>query len=241
MDGLFLLIMGVQGAGKGTQAKYICDKYNLLHISTGDLFRAMKSRTDDLAKHVIATINAGILVDDETTNAVLKDRLEQDDVKNYGGVLLDGYPRNEPQAKWLTGYLKGQGRDVDAVLLLELDLYTAFKRSFGRVTGPDGAAYNIYSNHEGISWTFEKDDAGKYPPRLVAQRDDGTALNRRADDADAFAVIGRIEKFLNETRPVLPHYEAEGLLHKVSADQPIEVVRDQIFDLIDAAQSRRKG
>jgi len=235
MTDLFLLIMGVQGAGKGTQAGYLCDKYRLLHISTGDLFRAMASRTDPLALHVKSTINAGILVDDETTNAVLQDRLEQPDVQTHQGVLLDGYPRNEAQAQWLTGYLEGKGKSVDAVLVLELDLYTAFKRSFGRVTSPDGKrAFNIFSNRDGVQWDFEKSLDDKFPPRLVAAfKGSGEALKRRVDDADAFAVIGRIEKFLNETRPVLPYYEGLGILETVDADQPIETVREQLFSIID--------
>jgi adenylate kinase len=231
--------MGVQGAGKGTQAAYLCQKYNLLHISTGDLFRAMRTRTDALAQRIIATINSGILVDDAATNDVLRDRLEQGDVKNYNGVLLDGYPRNEAQAQWLTAYLESNGKQVDAVLLLELDLYTAFKRSFGRVTSPDGKqAFNIYSNKGAAVWSFEKDPDKKFPPRLVATLSDGTELTRRVDDADAFAVIGRIEKFLDETRPVLPYYEGLGLVRKVDADQSIETVSAQFAAIIDGLNNK---
>lgn len=234
MTNLFLLIMGVQGAGKGTQAAYLCQKYNLLHISTGDLFRAMTTRTDALAQRIIATINSGALVDDAATNDVLQDRLEQDDVKAYNGVLLDGYPRNEAQARWLTDYLQSKGKAVDAVLLLELDLYTAFKRSFGRLTTADGKrAFNIYSNTDGMTWAFEKDANKKFPPSLTGNLDDGTALKRRVDDADAFAVIGRIEKFLDETRPVLPYYESQNLVRKVDADQPIETVSAQLSSIIE--------
>jgi len=235
---LFLLIMGVQGAGKGTQAAYLCEKYNLLHISTGDLFRAMKTRTDPLAQRITATINSGALVDDSATNDVLQDRLEQDDMTQYDGVLLDGYPRNEAQAQWLTRYLSSKGKVIDAVLLLELDLYTAFKRSFGRVTNANGKqAFNMYSNSDGVNWEFEKSPEDKFPPRLVARlKENSEALKRRVDDADAFAVIGRIEKFLNETRPVLPYYEGLGLLRKVDADQSIETVREQLFSIIDKRQ-----
>lgn len=233
MTNLFLLIMGVQGAGKGTQAAYLCDKYKLLHISTGDLFRAMKTRTDALAQRITATINSGALVDDAATNDVLQDRLEQEDVKSYNGVLLDGYPRNEAQAAWLTDYLKSKGKSVDAVLVLELDLYTAFKRSFGRLTTADGKqAFNIYSNTGGMTWTFEKDADKKFPPRLTGKLSDGTELKRRDDDANAFAVIERIEKFLNETRPVLPYYESQGLVRKVDADQPIETVSEALSTII---------
>jgi adenylate kinase len=227
----FLLIMGVQGAGKGTQATRLCARYNLLHISTGDLFRAMRSRTDDLAKRVQETINAGILVDDATTNAVLQDRLEQADVAGYAGVLLDGYPRNLAQAQWLTDYLAGtEYGSVTGVLLLNLDLYEAFKRSFGRISSKDGRSFNIYSNARGVSWTFEKDASGTFPPRLAAtDSETGEALTRRADDANAFAVIDRIEKYLAETEPVLPYYRAGGLLHEVDARLPIDAVTEALF------------
>lgn len=229
MSKRFLLIMGVQGAGKGTQATRLCERYNLLHVSTGDLFRAMRNRTDALAKRVQDTINAGILVDDDTTNAVLQDRLEQADVASYAGVLLDGYPRNVAQAQWLTEYLKGTPYGgVSGVLLLKLDLYEAFKRSFGRISTQDGQSFNIYSNARAIDWKFEKDEAGKFPPRLVATHTEtGEALNRRADDANAFAVIDRIEKYLAETEPVLPYYR--GVLHEVDASQPIEAVTAALF------------
>ena len=135
--------MGVQGAGKGVQAQFIKEHYNLPHVSTGDLFRAMKTREDELAKRVQDIMQSGALVDDDTTNEVVRDRLEQPDAAS--GVILDGFPRNQNQAAWLENYLAGKGQSLAAVLLLELDLYTAFKRAFGRVTAQSGDSYNILS------------------------------------------------------------------------------------------------
>lgn len=235
MSDLFLLIMGVQGSGKGTQAAEITRKYGIPHVSTGDLFRAMQGRTDELAERIRATLAAGKLVDDGITNEVLADRLDQPDAAH--GALLDGYPRNHVQAQFLTDYLAKRGQKLTAVLLLELDLYNAFKRSFGRVSAKDGRTFNIYSNAQGVTWTFEKDTAGKFPPRLVATlTETGDELRRREDDANAFGVVERIEKFLSETQPLLPKYEAEGLLHRVNADQPIEAVMSALFAEIEKSK-----
>lgn len=232
MTDLFLLIMGVQGSGKGTQASAITKRYGIPHVSTGDLFRAMFSRTDALAERIRATLAAGKLVDDETTNDVLADRLERPDAAH--GALLDGYPRNHAQARFLNEYLARRGQKLTAVLLLELDLYNAFKRSFGRVTAQDGRAFNLYTSPDGVSWAFEKDPNKLFPPRLVATLDStGELLKRRDDDANAFGVVERIEKFLSETQPLLPVYEQAGLLRRVNADQSIADVTTALFAEIE--------
>ena len=133
---LFVILMGVQGAGKGLQAKLIEEHYGIPQVSTGDLFRAMRTRKDALALKVQDIMTSGRLVDDATTNAIVEDRLAQADAQR--GVILDGYPRNLVQARFLEANLASQGKRVEAVMLLELDLYIAFKRAFGRVTGGDG-------------------------------------------------------------------------------------------------------
>ena len=130
--GLYIILMGVQGAGKGVQASFISETYNIPHVSTGDIFRGLSSRTDALAERVKAILAAGDLVDDDTTNELVADRLTQDDAQN--GVILDGYPRNQAQVDFLSNYLAEKGEKVSSVLLLELDLYIAFKRAFGRVS-----------------------------------------------------------------------------------------------------------
>ncbi|MBK9122188.1 MAG: nucleoside monophosphate kinase [Chloroflexi bacterium] len=235
MGDLFLLIVGVQGSGKGTQAAYLTEHYGIPHVSTGDLFRAMRTRTDPLAQRIQAEMAAGKLIDDATTNEVLKDRLEQPDAAH--GALLDGYPRNLVQAQFLTEYLASRGQKLNAVLQLELDLYTAFKRSFGRATAKDGRAYNYYSKAEGVSWSIEQDPDKEFPPRLIGKVDStGELLNRRPDDANAFGVIERIEKFLSETQPVLPYYRELGLLRSVDASLAIDEVRRRLVEIIEAVR-----
>lgn len=229
--GLYLIIMGVQGAGKGTQAAFIRERFQIPHVSTGDLFRAMKTREDELAKRVQDIMNAGRLVDDETTNEVLKDRLEQPDAAN--GVILDGYPRNIAQAKWLENYLKDKGESLDAVLLLQLDPYVAFKRAFGRVTSQSGEAYNIYTNNEGLEWDFVEHPEKQFPPRLeVRFKETGETLKRRSDD-EAFSVVKRIDTYLEETMPLVDHFRKKDLLVSIDAEQPIDVVSQDIETAVE--------
>ncbi len=111
-----LLIIGPQGAGKGTQAKLLCDELGIPHISTGDLFRANISEGTDLGRRAQEYMNAGELVPDSVTQDMLVDRLAQQDA--MAGFLLDGFPRNLGQAAWLTGVLTAQDVELSAVVLL---------------------------------------------------------------------------------------------------------------------------
>ena len=220
---LYVILMGVQGAGKGLQARLIEERYGIPQVSTGDLFRAMRTRQDDLARKVQDIMASGQLVDDDTTNAIVADRLAQADAQN--GVILDGYPRNQIQAAFLESHLADKGARVNAVLLLELDLYVAFKRAFGRVSDDDGNSYNCYYNADGVdfSWASAKDSS--YPPRLDATlRASGESLKRRPDDASADAIIKRIDTYLETTQPLIKYFEAKGSVRKINADQSIEAV-----------------
>ncbi|GAB4519829.1 MAG: adenylate kinase [Anaerolineae bacterium] len=229
--GLYLVIMGVQGAGKGTQAAFVKDKYNIPHISTGDLFRAMRAREDELARRVQEIMNAGQLISDEITNEVLRDRLQQPDAAN--GVILDGYPRNPAQAEWLENYLQERGEKLTAVLLLDLDYYTAFKRAFGRVKSEQtGETYNIYFNDE-VEAKFVDHAEKAFPPRLEATHTPtGEVLQRRPDD-EAFSVVKRIDIYRETTMPLIDHYRQKGLLVTIDADQPIEKVSQDITTAIE--------
>lgn len=231
--GLYIILMGVQGAGKGVQAGFISETYGIPHVSTGDVFRAMKSREDELAKRVQDIMAAGKLVDDATTNEVVADRLAQADAKN--GVILDGYPRNAAQADFLADYLAKKGEKVNAVLLLDLDLFVAFKRAFGRVTATNGDSYNYYSKQDSVQFIVEKDTAGKFPPRLVANLN-GEELKRRPDDADAMAVIKRIDVYLAETQPLIAYYEAKGIVQRVNAEEEIPTVSAKIKAILDSVK-----
>lgn len=230
---LYIILMGVQGAGKGVQAKFIEETYNIPQVSTGDLFRAMKTRTDDLARKVQQIMASGQLVDDDTTNAIVVDRLSQEDAQN--GVILDGYPRNQAQAEFLEQHLAKKGAKINAVLLLDLDYYTAFKRAFGRVTDKEsGKSYNYYYKTDDVNFDWNYHPDGNYPPQLVATLEDtGKALNRRPDDADAAAVVKRIDTFIETTQPLIDYFDSKGIVKTVDANQSIEAVTADIKNLID--------
>lgn len=229
--GLYVILMGVQGAGKGEQARHITIAHAIPQLSTGDLFRAMKTRTDDFAHKIQAILDAGQLVDDETTCAVVEERLSKPDAA--GGVIFDGFPRTPAQADWLADYLHKKGEKLAAVILLELDYYTAFKRAFGRVSDVTGKTYNVFYNADGLkAWHFEDHPDKMYPPRLVAFDQAGTPLIRRADDANAGAVLKRIDTFIRDTQPLVEYYRAKGMLQTLDAEQPIEAVRTAIETIL---------
>ena len=231
---LFLMLMGPQGAGKGVQAQQLSAGLGIPHVSTGDLFRAMRQREDALAREVQAVMATGRLVDDALTNEVLRDRLEQKDAQ--AGAVLDGYPRNLVQAKFLDDYLARRREGLRAVLLLELDLFEAFRRTYGRITAADGRSYNIYSNDAGVKWHFEEHPERAYPPQLHASlRKSGKELLRRPDDAHAHAIIQRIEAFLAEKEELVAYYKKRGILKRIDAAQDIETVASEIIMKVEEA------
>ena len=234
--GLYLILMGVQGAGKGVQAQYISERYGIPHVSTGDIFRSMKTRKDPLALRVQELMASGKLINDEMTNEIVADRLSQPDAAN--GVLLDGYPRNIVQADFLKQYLAERDESVMKVLLLELNLYTAFKRAFGRVTSMDGTSYNIYFLNDGLDIQFVEHPEKGFPPRIdVTHKDTGEKLNRRPDDANAVGVVNRIDTYLETTMPLIEYYQMDGVVQNVDANQSIEDVAQEIAQIIDEAQA----
>ena len=229
---LYVILMGVQGAGKGLQAKLIEEHFGIPQVSTGDLFRAMRTRTDDLARKVQEIMASGQLVDDDTTNAIVVDRLAQADAQN--GVILDGYPRNQIQAAFLESHLAEKGARVNSVLLLELDLYVAFKRAFGRVSAADGTSYNCYFNAAGVDFRWIPDADNAYPPRLDASlRGNDMPLKRRPDDASADAILKRIDTYVETTQPLISYFESKGIVRKINADQSIDAVWADIRDALD--------
>ncbi|MCA0454751.1 MAG: nucleoside monophosphate kinase [Chloroflexi bacterium] len=233
--GLYIILMGVQGSGKGTQAGYITHNYGgIPQISTGDLFRAMKTRTDDLAKQIQELMAEGKLIDDDTTNKVVEDRLQQPDAAN--GAIFDGFPRTPYQAQWLQDYLEKKGEKIGAVILMKIDLYGGFRRAFGRLTSPSGESYNVYTDAEKIDVKWVEHPEKAFPPRLEATvKSTGEKLVRRPDDASADAIIKRIDTFVKTTQPLIDHFSAKGLVHTIDADQSIAAVSAAISKILDAA------
>lgn len=234
--GLYIILMGVQGSGKGTQAGYITQHYGgIPQISTGDLFRAMKTRTDELAKQIQQLMAEGKLIDDDTTNKVVEDRLQQPDAAN--GAIFDGFPRTPYQAQWLQDYLEKKGEKLGAVIMMKIDLYDGFRRAFGRVTSPSGESYNVYTDAEKIDVKWVEHPEKAFPPRLEATvKTTGEKLVRRPDDASADAIIKRIDTFIKTTQPLIDHFSSKGLVHTIDADQSISAVSAAISKILDAAK-----
>ncbi len=158
--------MGLPGAGKGTQAEQIVEKYNIPHISTGDMFRAAMKNNTELGKKAKSFMDNGDLVPDEVTNGIVRERLAEDDAKN--GFLLDGFPRTVEQAEELENILNDLGTELDAVINIEVDKDVLMKRLTGRwICRTCGKTYHEIYN----------------PPKVPGKCDlDGGELYQRDDD-----------------------------------------------------------
>lgn len=197
--------MGPQGSGKGTQAKIISEELNLIHISTGDLFRALEGK---LKEEVDSYINKGQLVPDELTVKILKERISQPDCK--AGFILDGFPRNLNQAKLLQKIT-----EIDKVIEINISDELAIERISSRISCKKcGAVYNLITN----------------PPKKqnICDRCQGE-LYRRADD-NPDAIKKRLETYHKETRLILEMYKDR--LVTINGDQEIDKISMDIFETL---------
>ena len=195
---MILILLGPPGAGKGTQAKMLASELRVQHISTGDMFRDHKARGTELGKKVQAIMDAGGLVTDDVTNALVKDRLERDDVKR--GFILDGYPRTTAQAEYLERLLADLGRKIDRVLSYEVPEELVVERISGRRSCPRcGAVYHVSAN----------------PPREAGYCDrDHEGLVQRKDDQPE-NVKQRMVEYAQKTAPLKRFYEQRRLVAEI--------------------------
>lgn len=217
---IFILLMGVQGAGKGTQAAKLVETLGLPHVTTGGLFRAMKELDTPLAREIQAIMAAGNLVPDHITVQVVRDRLAKADAAN--GVIFDGFPRTTPQAEALEGLLSEIGGKVNIAINLELAKDIAVKRLSSRwqCSVNDQHIYNVLEN----------------PPKVEGICDiDGGKLFQRPDDTPE-AAEKRIALYFEQTAPLIEFYRARGVLREVNADQPIEAVTRDLLSVIEAVK-----
>ncbi len=196
-----LILLGPPGAGKGTQARMLEEKFGLVQLSTGDLLRAAVAAGTEAGLQAKEVMEAGGLVSDEIVLAILSDRLEEPDCAN--GVVLDGFPRTTGQAEALDKLLFTKGQAVNAAISLEVDDVKMVFRVTGRFTcGACGEGY-----HE----TFK-------PPKVEGICDVCGAqdMKRRADD-NAKTVMSRLDAYHAQTAPLLAYYAERGALKKVDA------------------------
>lgn len=199
--------MGLPGAGKGTQAEQIVEKYNIPHISTGDMFRAAMKNNTELGKKAKSFMDNGDLVPDEVTNGIVRERLAEDDAKN--GFLLDGFPRTVEQAEELENILNDLGTELDAVINIEVDKDVLMKRLTGRwICRTCGKTYHEIYN----------------PPKVPGKCDlDGGELYQRDDDKKK-TVEKRLNVNMKQTKPLLDFYSEKGKLHNINGEQDIKDV-----------------
>lgn len=206
-----LILMGLPGAGKGTQAEKIIEKYQIPHISTGDMFRSAIKEGTELGAKAKSFMDQGALVPDEVTVGIVRERLGKDDCKN--GYLLDGFPRTLKQAEALDQLLAELNAPIDYVIHIDVPKDKLLDRLTGRRVCPTcGATYHVIYN----------------PPKVAEKCDvDGTTLDQREDDQPE-TVANRIEVNLEQTQPLLDFYQGKGNLVTINGDQDINDVFEDV-------------
>jgi adenylate kinase len=195
---MILILLGPPGAGKGTQAKMLAAEYRIPHISTGDMFRDHKARGTEIGKKVQAIMDAGGLVTDDITNAMVKERLSRPDLS--GGFILDGYPRTTAQAQFLDELLRSLGRAITRTVSYEVAADVIVDRMSGRRSCPKcGAVYHVTQS----------------PPKRDGYCDkDGAGLVQRDDDKPE-TVKKRLQEYAEKTEPLRRFYRDRKLLADV--------------------------
>ena len=202
-----LLIMGLPGAGKGTQAAKIVEQFHVAHISTGDMFRAAMANETEMGVLAKSYISKGELVPDEVTNGIVKERLAQNDIKETG-FLLDGYPRTIDQSHALDQILADLGIQLDAVINIEVNPDSLLERLSGRII------------HRETGETFHK----IFNPPVDYKEED---YYQREDDKPE-TVKRRLDVNIAQGQPIIDHYRAQGLVHDIQGNQEIEAVFSDI-------------
>jgi adenylate kinase len=214
----YIVLLGPPGAGKGTQATAISEKWSLAHISSGDIFRENLKNETELGKLAKTFMDKGDLVPDDVTIAMIEDRLTRPDCVN--GALLDGFPRTPAQANALRGMLAKNNGKVKCVPYIAVEASVLVDRLSGRYTCKSGGhVYHIKFN----------------PPKVAGICDvDGTELYQRVDDQPD-TVANRIKVYMEQTSPLIEYYSKQGLLAEVDGTQSIEKVTEAIFAAIGKA------
>ncbi|MDP4161685.1 MAG: adenylate kinase [Bacillota bacterium] len=210
-----LVLMGLPGAGKGTQADKIIDKYGIPHISTGDMFRAAMKDETELGLKAKSFMDKGELVPDEVTIGIVRERLSKEDCQN--GFLLDGFPRTVPQAEALESMLNDLNKKIDYVINIDVDQDILMERLTGRrICKSCGATYHLVFNAPKVEGVCDRC---------------GGELYQRADD-NAETVQNRLDVNIQQSQPLLNFYETKGYLRNIDGQQDIHKVLADIEQLL---------
>lgn len=216
MSTMNLVLMGLPGAGKGTQADLIIKEFNIPHISTGDIFRAAIKNQTEMGKKAKSYIDAGNLVPDEVVNGIVAERLAKDDTKN--GFMLDGFPRNLVQAKALNKMLEDDGRKLDAVINIHVTPDVLVDRLSARFMCKNcGASYNRLYHKPKVEGTC--DVCG------------GHEFYQRDDDKPA-TVKNRLDVNIKLNTPLVDFYKNQGVLHNINGEQSIDDVYKDVRQVL---------
>lgn len=210
-----IVFLGAPGSGKGTQAQRLVAQFSMVQVSTGDLLRDAVRKATPLGRRANAAMEAGELVSDEIVLELIRDRLSAPDTGR--GFILDGFPRNLPQAVALEAMLGGIGQKLDAVVLFEVDFDILMKRLTGRRTcSITGKVLNVY-------FSAQSD--------LDACLQAGGKLIQRADDNEQ-TIANRLRVYREQTEPVAEHYRRAGLLYIVPGEGPVDDIYRQLIGTI---------
>lgn len=215
-----ILLMGPPGAGKGTQAVKLVEKFSIPQIATGDMFRAAVKEGTELGKKAEACMKAGTLVPDEVTVGIVRERLAKDDCKN--GFILDGFPRTVEQAKALEKILEELNLKLSKVLNIHVPSEDLIERAVGRrLCKKCGATYHVKFN----------------PPKGENTCDNcGTELYQRADDNEE-TMKKRLSVYEDSTRPLIDYYKKVGLYSEIDGRQPIEKVTEELVNVLSSVKN----
>jgi len=209
---LYLILLGLPGAGKGTQAALLSLDTGMAHITSGGLFRENIRRQTELGRKVQPILDRGLLVPDELTVSMVLDRIAQPDARQ--GFVLDGFPRNVDQARALDEALAREGKSIDKAIYIKVSTDELVRRLGGRWNCPQcGAVYHELS----------------MPPKKGGVCDScGSELHQREDDRPD-VVRTRLEVNLKETKPLLEYYGADGKLTEVNGDMEVKQVKEMLL------------